>query len=217
MDVSLDNIRQGLRTFDTSFFQVPGRMNIFDKLGFKVILDYGHNPAAVQAMCTLVDGLAETGGLAPNGKRVCVVAAPGDRRNEDIKEIAEIVSGSFDLFICREDDRKRGREPGEVATILKESLIDRGIAEEQVHVISSEVDAVDQALGQCNPGDLLLIFADKITRSWKQIIYHHSISKQPEIAPAKETGISEDMFVEQDIPFSQDERGVFVPHEEQAD
>ena len=43
MDVSLDNIRQGLRTFDTSFFQVPGRMNIFDRLGFKVILDYGHN------------------------------------------------------------------------------------------------------------------------------------------------------------------------------
>ena len=192
-------------------------MNIFDKLGFKVILDYGHNPAAVQAMCTLVDGLSETGGLSPSGKRVCVVAAPGDRRNEDIKEIAEIVSGSFDLFICREDDRKRGREPGEVATILKDSLLACGISEEQVHVISSEVDAVDRALELCNPGDLLLIFADKITRSWKQIIYHHSISKKPEAVAEKDAGVFEEVFVEQEIPFSQDERGVFVPHEEQAD
>ena len=217
MNVSLDNIRQGLRTFDTSFFQVPGRMNIFDKLGFKVILDYGHNPAAVQAMCTLVDGLAETGGLSPNGKRVCVVAAPGDRRDEDIQEIAEIVSGSFDMFICREDDRKRGRELGEVAGLLKKGLMLHGIAEENIHEIASEVDAVDSALSLCNPGDLLLIFADKITRSWKQIIYHHSILKETETTVQKENKISEEMIVDQEMPFSQDTRGVFVPHEEQAD
>ena len=62
MNVSLDNIRQGLRTFDTSFFQAPGRMNIYDKLGFKVILDYGHNPAAISAMCTLVQGLSKQEG-----------------------------------------------------------------------------------------------------------------------------------------------------------
>ena len=36
------------RTFDTSFFQVPGRMNIFDQHPFTTILDYGHNPAAIK-------------------------------------------------------------------------------------------------------------------------------------------------------------------------
>jgi len=217
MGVSLDNIRQGLRTFDTSFFQVPGRMNIFDKLGFKVILDYGHNPAAVQAMCTLVDGLSTTGGMAPNGKRVCVVSAPGDRRNEDIQEIASVVSKSFDIFICREDDRKRGRADGEVAGILKKGLCAHGILEENIHVISSEVDAVDTALRVCETGDLLLIFADKITRSWKQIIYHHSITQNKE--PSSQSGalLSEETYVEDNIPFSQDGRGVFLPDEEQAD
>src|SRR4030095_2372526 len=54
MNVKLENIRHGLRTFDTSFFQAPGRMNIFDEHGFKVILDYAHNPAAVEAMCLMV-------------------------------------------------------------------------------------------------------------------------------------------------------------------
>src|SRR5262249_61642947 len=31
MGVKIENIRQGLRTFDTSYFQVPGRTNVFDK------------------------------------------------------------------------------------------------------------------------------------------------------------------------------------------
>ena len=34
MGVKLDDIRHGLRTFDTSFFQAPGRMNVYDELGF---------------------------------------------------------------------------------------------------------------------------------------------------------------------------------------
>ena len=55
MGVKLEDIRHGLRTFDTTFFQAPGRMNIYDEHPFKVILDYGHNPAAVQAMCDLVE------------------------------------------------------------------------------------------------------------------------------------------------------------------
>ena len=50
MGVKLEDIRHGLRTFDTSFFQAPGRMNVFDEHPFKVILDYGHNAHAVQML-----------------------------------------------------------------------------------------------------------------------------------------------------------------------
>src|SRR5688572_103675 len=63
MGVKLDDIRHGLRTFDTSFFQVPGRMNVYDELGFRVILDYGHNPHAIEAMCNLVDRMNEGTGM----------------------------------------------------------------------------------------------------------------------------------------------------------
>ena len=58
LGLSLDQIRTGLRTFDNTFFQSPGRMNIFDEHGFRVILDYGHNEAAVGAMVDLVERLA---------------------------------------------------------------------------------------------------------------------------------------------------------------
>src|SRR6266550_563682 len=68
MGLKLEDIRHGLRTFDTTFFQAPGRMNIYDEHSFKVILDYGHNPTAIQAMCGLVDRLEVT------GRRICVLA-----------------------------------------------------------------------------------------------------------------------------------------------
>jgi cyanophycin synthetase len=152
MNVRVDNIRQGLRTFDTSFFQVPGRLNVFDELPFKVILDYGHNPAAVRCMVDMVQR------LDVNGRRLCVIAAPGDRRDEDIVRIAELVAeGEFDQYVLRRDDRTRGR--GE-----------KGISPERIHVIPLESEAVEFALSMGETDDLLLIFGDNCTRTWKQII-----------------------------------------------
>ena len=63
---SLEDIRHGLRTYMTTFFQSPGRMNIFEGHPFKVILDYAHNPAAMTAMCQSIDRM-ET-----KGRRICV-------------------------------------------------------------------------------------------------------------------------------------------------
>ncbi|HEY1088784.1 MAG TPA: Mur ligase family protein, partial [Archangium sp.] len=57
MGVKIENIRQGLRTFDTSYFQVPGRTNVFDEHPFKVLFDYGHNAPAMKAMNDLAQRL----------------------------------------------------------------------------------------------------------------------------------------------------------------
>ena len=48
LGMKLDAIRQGLRTFDSTFFQAPGRMNVFNEHPFKVLFDYGHNAHAVR-------------------------------------------------------------------------------------------------------------------------------------------------------------------------
>src|SRR3954463_11954845 len=164
MGLKLEDIRHGLRTFDTTFFQAPGRMNIYDEHPFKVILDYGHNPAAVEAMCGLVAALDVA------GRRICVLAAPGDRRDEDIAEIGRIAAGHFERYICRRDDQLRGRRSDEVPQLLREALLANGVPAEQILVIPEEQAAVDTALREAEPGDLLLIFGDAITRTWKQVI-----------------------------------------------
>jgi cyanophycin synthetase len=164
MGLKLEDIRHGLRTFDTTFFQAPGRMNIYDEHPFKVILDYGHNPAAVEAMCDLVAR------LDVSGRRIVVLAAPGDRRDEDIADIGRIAAGRFDRYLCRRDDSLRGRKPDEVPNLLRDALVAHGAASEAISVVPDEQAAVDAALREARPGDLVLIFVDAITRSWKQVI-----------------------------------------------
>lgn len=163
MGVKVENIRHGLRTFDTTYFQAPGRMNVFAELPFKVILDYGHNPAAMRAMVELAKK------LEVEGRRIAVVAAPGDRRDEDIREIARIAAEGFDQLILRRDDELRGRGEDEVPRLMREELEAAGYPSERIQVIPDEQEAVDAALQMARRGDLLLIFGDKISRTWKQI------------------------------------------------
>jgi cyanophycin synthetase len=173
LGLPLDQIRTGLRTFDNSFFQSPGRMNVFDEHGFRVILDYGHNEAAVAAMVDLVER------LNPLGKRIVCVTCPGDRRDQDITDIAAKVAGHFDAYICHSDDNPRGRTPDEVPKLLKAALIEAGVPADVVQAAESETASVDTALNMARPNDLVLVFCDAITRTWKQIIYF-----RPKEAPA---------------------------------
>ena len=177
MGVKVENIRQGLRTFDTSYFQVPGRTNVFDELPFKVILDYGHNPAAVQAMTDLVLR------LECNGKRTCVLSAPGDRRDEDIKAIARVAGKAFDRIILRRDDDPRGRGADEVPRMMEAELIESGYPRDSIVVVPDEQAAIQAALESSKRGDLLLIFADKVSRSWKQVIYFKPSDDKPGSVP----------------------------------
>ena len=171
MGVRLEDIRQGLRTFDTTFFQAPGRGNVYDQLGFKVILDYGHNPAAIGAMCGLVDAITADESTRPGARRIVVASAPGDRRDEDLLAIARRLAPSFDHFVLKPDDNPRGRAPGEITGLLAQGLMEAGIDASRIERIESESDAIHAALGRARPGDVVLIFGDDVTRCWKQIIY----------------------------------------------
>ncbi|ASG67609.1 cyanophycin synthetase [Francisella halioticida] len=172
MGMSLDDVRDGLRTFVTSFYQAPGRMNWFEEHLFKVLMDYGHNPAAIKLVSQMVDNMEFA------GKKICVLASPGDRRDQDIIEIAATAAPYYDYFICNRDDALRGRAPDEVPRILKESLISSGVSANNIETIESEKEAVDAALAMAEEGDLVVIFADKLKRTWKQIIYFDKDSEE---------------------------------------
>jgi cyanophycin synthetase len=164
MGIKLDAIRQGLRTFDSTFFQAPGRMNVFNEHPFKVLFDYGHNAHAVGVMADLAQRLDVT------GRRIVVLAGPGDRRDEDLVAIADAVAGRFDHYICRRDDALRGRDGDAVPRIQARALEAKGVPKSAISVIPAEQEAIDAALRMGQPGDLLLVFADALVRSWKQII-----------------------------------------------
>jgi cyanophycin synthetase len=163
--MSLDDIRDGLRTFVTSFYQAPGRMNWFEEHPFRVLMDYAHNPAAIKSVSQMVTNMEFS------GKKVCVIASPGDRRDEDVYEMAKAAAPHYDYFICKRDDSLRGRAPDEIPAMLKKALIEFGVNANNIETIESEEEAVNKALAIAKEGDLVTIFADKLKRTWKQIIY----------------------------------------------
>jgi cyanophycin synthetase len=204
MGLKLENIRHGLQTFDTTFFQAPGRGNVFDEHPFKVILDYGHNAAAIEAMIQFVERLDS------GGRRIVVLAAPGDRRDEDIRAIARITAGSFDHYICRRDDSLRGRRPDEVPALLRDTLLAEGVNPDDIDLIPDEVEATDLALRSAHAGDLVLIFGDNVARSWEQIVSFRPLDAERRGARRPRTRPSPGPVPPEDRPFSyvRDVRGV---------
>jgi len=211
--VKLEDIRHGLKTFDTTFFQAPGRMNVFDGHPFKVILDYAHNPHAVEAMCRVVDQLPVP------GRKIAVLAAPGDRRDEDIRKVATNAAGHFDHYICRRDDSLRGRGPAEVPEMLRDALIEENVAADAIQVIPSEVDSVDTALRTGRSDDLILIFGDSLTRTWNQITQFRpdSASPAPEAPHDEVAGVELPELPSDEVQLGgkvmHDERGVYLAPE----
>lgn len=167
----LDVIRNGLRTFDSTFFQSPGRTNVYNEHPFKVILDYAHNPASFRAMANLADK------LEPTGRSIIAISVPGDRRDEDIRDSVKACLPHFTHFVCKADNNRRGRGDDEVPQLMRQYLLEFGVKDENIHVFADETPAIDFALEMAEPGDLLVVTADDLNSAWKQIINLHSDRK----------------------------------------
>ena len=177
-----------------------------------MILDYAHNPAAVKMVCEVVDRFDVT------GRKIVSLAMPGDRRDEDILEVAGIAAGHFDYYICRRDDSLRGREKREVPELLRKGLIDNGIDADNIEIIEDEQEANQHALNIARAGDLLLTLADNVARTWKQIIYFKPDEDVVSEAPqSKHIEVSEEFLGEftfdAEMELIRDERGVRIARE----
>ena len=161
--VSVETIRQALGSFVTSFYQNPGRLNIYDEHRFRVILDYGHNPDALENISAMVRE------MRPRYKRViAMLGGTGDRRDEDILRLGELVGGMVDELVVK-DGLLRGRKPGEAAELIREAAMRAGLPNDKIHLVLRERDAVAAALQIARPRDLVFIFADEINDVWQQI------------------------------------------------
>ena len=154
--VDIEDIRKGVRTFEISAEQIPGRMNLFDLGEYHVLIDYAHNPHGYKAVGDFVKNW--------QGSRIGVVGGPGDRRDEDLILLGRISAQIFDRIIIKEDEDPRGREPGEVA-----DLITKGICQEnpssKYEVILKETEAIDAGLSQARENNLVVIFPDKVNQA----------------------------------------------------
>jgi cyanophycin synthetase len=150
-----DDIRAGLLSFFPSESLTPGRLNIIRApTGARVIVDYAHNAAAIEGLVDLVLNL-------PAARRIAAVTAPGDRRDEDIRDVGRLLA-PFDFVILREDTDRRGREPGAVAALLRDGLRSAGFRDDRMTTLLDETEALSFGVRMLGEDDILVVLADRV-------------------------------------------------------
>jgi cyanophycin synthetase len=162
--IPLPAIRCTLRSFQNSPGDTPGRLNQFSLGSCHVLVDYAHNTHGLKALGTFISSLAAT-------KKIGVITAVGDRRNEDIISLGEEAAGIFDEIIIRYDEDLRGRTELEIGSLLR-SGIQQADPEKKVHYCADEIEAIDFALQHSVPDTLIVLLvenAKKVTEKLRDL------------------------------------------------
>jgi cyanophycin synthetase len=165
----LHDIRQGLRTFQTTYYLAPGRLNVTEIDGVTVVVDYAHNAAGMRLLGDFVDKLAASpADDLMRHRRIGVIATAGDRRDQDMRELGEVAAQHFDIMVVREDARLRGRSQGDAAALICEGAA-RGGRVQSVETVLDEIDATRRALDLASAGDIVVICVDSHAAVWSEI------------------------------------------------
>ncbi|MCO5216266.1 MAG: cyanophycin synthetase [Thermomicrobiales bacterium] len=161
-DVNLDYIRLGLRTFNNSFANTPGRFNLLDLGSKRVLMDYCHNVAGLESIGDFVKRMDAE-------RTTAVISLPGDRSDGDMLAFGTLAGKIFDKIIIREDDNTRGRAKGEIAELLRAAIEGTGKSMDDVEIILNEMEASQTAVDRAEKGDLVILMVDKPTKVWAQL------------------------------------------------
>jgi cyanophycin synthetase len=153
----LGKMRLALRSFKPSPELTPGRLNIFHFNDFDVMIDYVHNTGGVKELRKFIDQIEAT-------FKVGIIAAVGDRRDEDIEHIGYYSALMFDDIIIRFDKDLRGRSQEEMLRLILQGI-------HQVKpscnplVIPRESDALKYAIDSAVKGAFITVFSDEVSES----------------------------------------------------
>jgi Cyanophycin synthase-like N-terminal domain/Mur ligase, glutamate ligase domain len=128
--------------------------------GPKVVIDYGHNAAAMRAPVRVLP------------RRIAVVGTAGDRSDKELRELGWVVACHFNEVMIREDDNLRGRSPGQLAALVAEGVqtaIDCGASCQFVEPVLDEVAAVKAAMARAEPGDVVVLCVEDAARAWQYV------------------------------------------------
>jgi cyanophycin synthetase len=142
-------IVRALTTFKTDAAIVPGRFNVLEIGGVQVVLDYGHNPAAMEALGQALGALGQR-------RTVLVIGLPGDRRDEDLRDTMRRAGSFAHLVLLHDLEDRRGRSVDEVPNLLR-TVVPQGVPTE---ILSNQRAAIQRAWQLAKPGERLVVIAD---------------------------------------------------------
>ncbi len=152
LGISPETMSSALRLFGGGVDDNPGRANLLELGGARILLDFAHNPHGMSALV----GVART---LPAKRRLVLVGQAGDRSDEAIRALARAAWELEPDHVVVKDMEAylRGRAPGEVPALLADEFTRLGVRQDSLTRAEQEISAVRQALEWARPGDLLVL------------------------------------------------------------
>ncbi|MFT6776264.1 MAG: cyanophycin synthetase [Paraglaciecola sp.] len=146
-------IRTGLKDFGSNAEDNPGRGNIYEINGIKVLVDFAHNEHSMQAVVKTINQL-------PAKRKIAAFSHGGDRSDDEIRNLTDAVIGlNASLYVVTELERYlRGRELGEIPQIVGQYLSEQSIPPEKIQYAADPLEGAKIAMDFAQPGDVVLLF-----------------------------------------------------------
>ncbi|HYG77039.1 MAG TPA: cyanophycin synthetase [Planctomycetota bacterium] len=158
----------------------PGRANLYQVKEGYVLLDYGHNAPAFEAICGFA---ARWNGYRTTG----IVTVPGDRRDDLIENAASVAARGFRRLIIREDKNTRGRVPGAIAEMMCRAAR-TAVPGIDCQVIPDELQALKHALDTMSPGELIILFYESTLADAVELLKNYGAVPQKALPAAALAG-----------------------------
>ena len=146
-------IQDGLYSFASNANDNPGRGNVYELDGIKVIVDFAHNSHSMQAVINMAAKM-------PSNRTHVMFSHAGDRSDQDIKDLSDAVYQLSPATYCLAELEQylRGREVGEISDIVRKHLLSKGVKQEQIILADDPLAGTKMLMSEAKKGDLVLLF-----------------------------------------------------------
>ncbi len=146
-------IREALGNFRSSAEDSKGRLNVFEIGDATVIVDFAHNEVGLVNLLNFARTYLNDG-----GRLISIVGTAGDREDGALQAIAQRAVEMSDVVVLKDSIHYlRGREPGEMITLMQAGVRAAGKPEVEVLEATDERAATLRMIDQLRPNDVLAV------------------------------------------------------------
>jgi cyanophycin synthetase len=152
MGLSLQQIAEGMKTFQPDREHNAGRLNVFDAGEATVVIDFAHNESGLQF---LLDFARQ---YQPETSRLtAIIGTAGDRQDSVFVGLGRIAGRSADRVLLKSNPKfLRGRVAEGVIDLMRAGLHQSNAVDREGGAYGSEFEAVFGAIEDAEPGEIIV-------------------------------------------------------------
>ena len=160
LGIAPEKIAKGLRSFALDREVNPGRLNLFEKRGLLILVDFAHNEAGLAGLLKVCRELSEAAGRASKrgrGKVRVAIGTAGDRSDELLHGLGLLAgAGADEVAIAEKPHYLRGRQPAEMNEIMRAGAQEAGYIG-PVEAFPTELAAIQGLIERGRRGDVIAV------------------------------------------------------------